>query len=135
MAQDFDKIIKENLEAIFIPLTKKILAIETDIFEEIPDSVQETLEREPDFLKRVRHEDVSKDFILQIEFQTEHGAIIPARMLEYYGLLYKKYHLPVIQHIFYLRKPKWSVKNYVKHKNLDFSFGKYHAFALGYLPS
>ena len=34
MAKEYDKIIKENLEEIFLPLTKKLLNLEFELAEE-----------------------------------------------------------------------------------------------------
>jgi hypothetical protein len=120
MTQDYDKIIKENLEAIFIPLSRKILKIESEIFEELPDSLQKTLEREPDFLKLVKHENASKNFILQIEFQSNYDHEMSARMLEYYGLIHRKYKLPLVQHVFYMGAKKKKIKNVLRHESIEF---------------
>ena len=39
MASDYDKIIKDNIEAVFLPVLDKLLSIRSDgVFEELPDS-------------------------------------------------------------------------------------------------
>ncbi|WKN46154.1 hypothetical protein [Tunicatimonas pelagia] len=50
---EFDKIIKENIEAIFIPLLEKLLGIRIAQSSELKDKIQRTIEREPDYLKRI----------------------------------------------------------------------------------
>jgi hypothetical protein len=122
MDSKYDKILKENLEEIFLPLCKKLLNLEFEEAEEIPDDLQATRELRPDFLKRVRHEDTAKDFILQMEFQSADDYEMPKRMLDYYGMLYRKYELPIHQQVFYLGKGKSRMSNSVMHDNLKFNY-------------
>lgn len=51
MAQDYDKIFKENIEEIILPLTEKLLNIHPEKSEEIPDDLQRTIERKPEIAK------------------------------------------------------------------------------------
>ena len=53
MAQDYDKILKENMEALILPLADKLLGLSLGPTEELPDDLQTTLERKPDLLKRI----------------------------------------------------------------------------------
>lgn len=53
MGQDYDKILKENIEALIIPLADQLLGLSLGQLEELPDDLQVTLERKPDFLKHV----------------------------------------------------------------------------------
>jgi predicted transposase/invertase (TIGR01784 family) len=122
MDSKYDKILKENLEEIFLPLCKKLLNLEFEEAEEIPDDLQATRELRPDFLKRVRHEDTAKDFILQMEFQSADDYEMPKRMLDYYGMLYRKYELPIHQQVFYLGKGKSRMSNSIRHDNLKFNY-------------
>ncbi len=105
MANDYDKILKENIAIVFLPLAEKYLGIRIGRTEELKDKLQTTIEKEPDFI-RVVETDGGEKFILQLEFQSvdEEGMIY--RMQEYYGLLRRKYGLPVKQFVVYLgRKP------------------------------
>lgn len=122
MAQDYDKIIKENIEAIILPLAERLLGIRPEKMEEIPDDLQTTLERRPDFLKTIQHQDKAKDYILHIEFQVEDLAKMVARMLEYYGILFKKYEMDVRQYVFYIGKESPKMRTSLKLTNLEFSF-------------
>lgn len=103
MPNDYDKIIKENLEAVLLPLVQKLLQIEPKKMEEMPDDLQVTLERKPDLLKKVTG--VAGDvFILHIEFQTIDDPLMQYRMLEYHAILMRKYLLPVRQLVLFLGK-------------------------------
>lgn len=94
MANDYDRILKENIAALFLPLSEKYLNIRIQKSEELKDKLQTTIEKEPDFI-RIVETDSGEKFILQLEFQSvdEEGMIY--RMQEYYGILRKKYALPV----------------------------------------
>ena len=101
MANDYDKILKENIAALFLPLSEKYLGIKIAKSEELKDKLQTTIEKEPDFI-RIVETDTGERFILQLEFQStdEEGMIY--RVQEYYGLLRRKYQLPVKQFVIYL---------------------------------
>ncbi len=105
MANDYDKILKENIASLFLPLSEKYLGIRIRRSEELKDKLQTTIEKEPDFI-RIVETDIGERFILHLEFQTvdEDGMIY--RMQEYYGLLRRKYALSIKQFIIYLgQKP------------------------------
>jgi hypothetical protein len=94
MANHYDKILKENLEEIFIPITEKILGISLENAEELPDAIQITLGREPDLLKKI-----DDKYILQVEFQVADDPDMADRMFVYYAFLWSKYHLPIKQYV------------------------------------
>jgi len=98
---DFDKVIKENIEAIFIPLLNKLLNLSIAESFEIKDKIQKTIEREPDYLKRII-DNKGNQFILQLEFQTTDNPEMVYRMAEYKAILQRKYQLPVRQFVIYL---------------------------------
>ena len=64
----YDKIFKENIEAVIPALRRKVLGITAVESEELPDDVLHTKERKPDVLKKITDER-GDTFILQIEFQ------------------------------------------------------------------
>ena len=103
---EFDKIIKENIEAIFVPLLEKLLNLSINKTIEIKDKLQVTIEREPDYLKKIiDHE--GREFILHLEFQTQDDHEMVYRMAEYKAILQRKHRIPVKQCVIYLgaRKP------------------------------
>ena len=102
---DFDKILKENIEAVFLPLAEKILGISIKETFELKDNLQITIKRETDFLKRVIDEN-GKEWILHLEFQTTNDPNMIYRMAEYKALLLRKYQISVRQVVIYLGSEK-----------------------------
>ena len=73
--------------------------------EQLKDRIQTTIEKEPDFIRIVETAEAER-LILHLEFQTSDEEGMVYRMQEYYGLLRRKYRLPVRQFVIYLgRKP------------------------------
>jgi len=105
VAQDYDKIIKENIEEVFLPLAGKYLGINIKSSRKISPKLQTTLERKADFLRIVTTEQQEK-FILHIEFQTNDEADMVYRMAEYNAILLRKYKLPVRQFVIFLGEGK-----------------------------
>ncbi len=121
MPNNYDKIIKENLEAVLLPLIQKLLQIEPESMEEIPDDLQVTLERKPDLLKKVTV--LTGDvFILHIEFQTIDDPLMHYRMLEYRALLMRKYMLPVRQVVLFLGKGTSAMPDEMNAEDLHFRY-------------
>ena len=64
-SSQYDKIFKENIEAVISSIMQNILEITAVSMEELPDDIQHTKERKPDVLKKVT--DTKGDtFVLQI---------------------------------------------------------------------
>lgn len=121
MAKKIDKIIKENFEEIFVPLSKKLLKLEFEEAVEIPDDLQITLESQPDFLKMVSAAD-NRKYILHIEFQSSNVTEMAERMLLYYSMLHKKYRLPIYQQVFYLGSRNSKFQTKMEHEFLTFRY-------------
>ncbi|MEL6536849.1 MAG: hypothetical protein AAFQ98_15625, partial [Bacteroidota bacterium] len=98
---DFDKILKENVEKLFIPLSEKLLGIQIRSTREVKEKLQTTIEREPDFLKWVTDEK-GEEYLLHLEFQTQDDPKMMYRMAEYKALLLRKFEVPVRQFVLYL---------------------------------
>ncbi|MEM9721383.1 MAG: hypothetical protein AAGA10_19115 [Bacteroidota bacterium] len=109
----FDKIIKENREAFFAPFIKKVLGIE--IVEAVPlaEKLQTTLEREIDFVRKVKDKN-SEEYILHLEFQTKEESDMVYRMAEYRAILQRKYKLPVRQYVIFLGEGVAKMRNTLK---------------------
>ena len=113
MAQDYDKIFKENIIEILLPLSQKLLGINIKKTYNIKEKLQTTIEKEPDFVKIVEDENNEK-FILHIEFQTTDERDMIYRMQEYNALLVKVHRLPVRQFVIYFGESKISrMKSYL----------------------
>ena len=52
-SSQYDKIFKENIEAVIPSLMQNILGITAVESEELPDDIQHTKERKPDVLKKI----------------------------------------------------------------------------------
>ena len=89
MANDFDRIFKENVEPTLPILAKLLFGIQYTSVEEVKDKMQFTLEREPDFLKKVYIAASTQLELIQFEFQSQNEDKIDARMLVYIAKLRK----------------------------------------------
>lgn len=99
--KSFDKILKENLEAVFLPLSEKWLGFKILRSTPLPEKLQTTIEREPDFIRIVETEQQER-FILHLEFQTTNDGDMVYRQAEYKAILQKKYKLTVRQFVIYI---------------------------------
>jgi hypothetical protein len=117
----FDKIFKENIEAVISSIMQNVLEITAVSMEELPDDIQHTKERKPDVLKKVT--DTQGDtFVLQIEFQVKDEPEMIYRMLEYYGMLERKYKTPVKQFVIFLGLDKPKMPTKLDRERLKFSY-------------
>lgn len=133
-ASQYDKIFKENIEAVIPGLMQTVLGIRAVATEELPDDVQHTKERKPDVLKKVTDEQ-GATFVLHLEFQVADEPEMVYRMADYYIMLARKYELPVEQYVIYLgaakpQMPTQIVSNWMKYTFRLISFAEldYHIF-------
>ena len=101
MSNFFDRILKENIEAVFPNLSKKLLGIEIAHSEALKDKLQRTTEREADFLRKIVTPD-GDEFIIHLEFQATNDQEMLHRMQLYHALITQKYRLPVRQFVIYI---------------------------------
>jgi len=85
----YDKILRENLEAALPGLVKRLLDIHAVYSEELPDDVQHTKERKPDVLKKVTDKN-GQTFVLHIEWQVTDEKEMVFRMAEYFYMLWRR---------------------------------------------
>ena len=121
MSNEYDKIIKENLQSLIEPLIRKVLALEVTRVEALTTKLQYTLEREADFLQKITTVD-GRVFALHIEFQTANDRLMPERMLQYCGLIYRVYHLPVLQYVFYVGKGKLTMVDVLPMPHFEYRY-------------
>ncbi len=115
-----------------MPLATRLLNLSIPALEEIPDDLQVTIERRPDFLKKVIHPDQKQNYILHFEFQTVDDAGMAERMLEYFAMLYRKYHLPVKQYVFYIGTGHSRMQTRIAEENLAFQYSLLNASEVDY---
>jgi len=120
-ANQYDKIIKENLEMTLPVIVREVLGLNIIQSEELPDDIQHTKERKPDALKRVT-DSKGNTYVLHIEFQVKSERDIVFRMIEYYAMLMRKYRIPVRQYVIYLgdKRPKMPIV--LETERLTFSY-------------
>jgi hypothetical protein len=127
----YDKIFKENIEASISSIMQNILGITAVTMEELPDDIQHTKERKPDVLKKVTDYD-GDIFVLQIEFQVKDEPEMIYRMLEYYGMLERKYKTPVKQFVIFLGSGNPKMPTELERERLKFSYPLICLSALDY---
>jgi predicted transposase YdaD len=113
MANSFDRVFKEEAEILIKAIATKVLGIrDFDHTEPVTASLHKTLERDPDWLRKVCHFNSSDDYIFHGEVHNKDEAVILDRNLIYYGLLWYGYHLPIRQVVVYTGRKK-NLKNIV----------------------
>src|ERR1700737_4676353 len=122
----YDKILRENIEAALPGLIKNLLGIHAIHTEELPDDVQHTKERKPDVLKKVTDKK-GETFVLHIEFQVKDEPEMVFRMAEYYIMLLRQYQLPVRQYVIYIGEGNPAMADHIHSEQMDF---KYQLIAL-----
>jgi len=127
----YDKILRENLEAALPGLIKNLLGIHVVQAEELPDDVQHTKERKPDVLKKVIDSN-GETFVLHIEFQATDEAEMALRMAEYYIMLSRCYKLPVNQYVIYLGEGAPHMANHIRTEHIHFKYQLISLSAIDY---
>ena len=106
---EYDRIIKENIEAVILPLSNKLFGIRPEAMEEITTDLQVTLERKPDVTRKITDQD-GQPRILHIEFQTSNETEMVLRMQTYRALLQEVHQMPLRQFVVYLGQKNPTMK-------------------------
>jgi predicted transposase/invertase (TIGR01784 family) len=120
-ANIYDKVFKENIDAVIDNIIRKILKIEIVHSEKIIAKLQRTHEREADYLEKVIDKN-GNEFILHIEYQTHNETNMVHRMLDYCSLLLRKYKLPVEQYVIFLGEGKPTMTTKISYRNIHFNY-------------
>lgn len=120
-SSQYDKVFKENIEAVILSIMQNVLKITAVSMEELPDDIQHTKERKPDTLKKII-DDKGNTFVLQIEFQVKDEPEMVYRMGEYYFMLERKYKIPVKQFVIFLGMDKPTMPTQLDREMLKFKF-------------
>ncbi|WP_299456670.1 hypothetical protein [uncultured Microscilla sp.] len=133
MAQEYDKLIKENIAAIFPSLSKRYLGIEVIKNEPIREKLQRTVERETDFLQKVLTAQ-GEELIVHLEFQsTDHPKMLE-RMRLYHALIGERYDLPIRQFVIYLGQQPSKMHNQLPPSKVFNGYQLIEIQALDYQP-
>jgi hypothetical protein len=99
--------------------------LERGHIEMVKDKMQFTIEREPDFLFKVRHDNPLEDYITQFDFQVGNDMEMPDRMLFYRTLAKFVHKLPIRQIVFYIGYAPLAMVNFLKEPKLYFEYELY----------
>jgi len=102
MAQDYDKIFKENIESIYLTLSQRVLKYKPLVLDDMMLDLQRTIERKPDFLKKVQNPLTGEIYLLHIEIQSSDEPEMLYRMYEYRALMFRKFKLNIKQIVIYV---------------------------------
>jgi len=123
MANNYDRIFKENIEALLLPLLKKVLGLNPPKLQPIDAKLQVTQEAEMDNIRRVVHDDPALDYGLQIEFHIA-DEDLRKRNLVHYALFHSITGLPLRQIVIYGGKsdPRHIIQNHLVTQSLEMRF-------------
>ena len=114
---DYDRILRENIQEIFIHYVERILEIEVAETKPIPVKLTGTFDMEVDHLV----EAVTKSgerILLHFEFQTWNDANMLRRIKRYHGFLYHKYGIPIHHFVIYLGNNKPSMRHQLQENEI-----------------
>ena len=117
----YDRIVKESLSKLVIPLAKR-LGINVENIEIIKDKLQYTIEREPDFLAIIKHKDPEDDYVFQMDFQVPNDETMPERVLLYRNLIRLFLNLRAKQFVIYLGFEPLTMLDKIEEENLFFRY-------------
>lgn len=117
----YDKIVKENIESIIPALMNSVLGFKVSKSEVIKEKLQQTKEKEADALRIVTDPNGQR-FILHLEFQVDDYAKMIYRMIDYWGLLKYKYLLPVRQYVIFIGSGKPKMQSILSEDGNYFEF-------------
>lgn len=101
MANNYDRIFKENIDSILLTLLKKLVGLDPPKLAPVDAKLQVTQEAEMDHIRRVVHDDDPKqDYGLQIEFHIK-DEDLRKRNLLHYALFHHITGLPLRQIVIY----------------------------------
>ncbi len=124
MANNYDRIFKENIESLLLPLLNKLLGLKPPKLAPIDAKMQVTQEAEMDHIRRVVHDDPEKDYGLQIEFHIT-DEDLRKRNLLHYALFHHITGLPLRQIVIYggtLANPNHIHQNQLTLSGLDLEY-------------
>lgn len=124
MANNYDRIFKENIESLLLPLLNKLLGLKPPKLAPIDAKMQVTQEAEMDHIRRVVHDDPEQDYGLQIEFHIT-DEDLRKRNLLHYALFHHITGLPLRQIVIYggtLANPNHIHQNQLILSGLDLQY-------------
>jgi hypothetical protein len=122
MANQYDKIIKEIMDSVYISLAKKFIDSKFQKTEELGNEFQKTLEKKMDFLRKVIYPNPKDSYILHVEAQSRDDPDMFFRMQEYYALIHSRYKLPIVQVVIYFGTGISKMTNFYSYRKNSFHY-------------
>ena len=119
--QPYDRIIKENLQHIFLDVLRVLTGLEATEVQTLYPEFASTIKRVADFVVKIKN-NVGREEIIHIEFQSTNDGNMLGRMMVYSALLYEKYQLPVSQYVFYLGRDEMKMQVELKSRNHNYNY-------------
>ena len=121
--QAYDKIMRENLLELFLPLVAEQLNFTIKKVSPLPDKQPTTVVRETDsFLLIETDSETEPKFILHIEFERTDNPDMIYRMVEYHGIELMKYRLPIKHVVVYLGEKPPKMRTSLRKEEIFESF-------------
>lgn len=117
----YDKILKENIEEVILPLVGKYLGLDIIKTEKLEAKLQTTIEKETDLLRIITTKD-GKRRILHLEFQSENEKDMIYRVKEYDGIVQRKYQLPILHFVVFLGKGRMTMRTQLREDEVFAAF-------------
>lgn len=131
MGQDFDKILRENLQAFFLPIIEKWIGFKIIAANPLPDKLPTTVLRETDTTQIITLSNQQKK-ILHLEFQTSDERKMVYRMAEYQAILQRKFNLPVLSYVIYLGEKPPVMRTQLEKEEIFTGFDLFNLKAMDY---
>ena len=122
MPNQYDKIVKEIMDAVYLSLSKKFINANFRKIEELGTELQSTRENKTDFLRKIEYENPEDSFVLHAEAQSKDDPRMIFRMAQYFGMIFNKYQLPVYQLVFYFGEGISKMKNVYNFGNNTYTY-------------
>jgi len=132
MAKEYDKIFKENIEAIYLSLSEMVLNFRPLKVADVNLDLHRTIERLPDFLIKVKIPNTDEIFLLHLEIQKADNSEMLYRMYEYYALLLRKFKLSIIQIVIYIGEGESKMNNILEIGENRFSYQLFNIQSISY---
>ncbi len=120
--QDYDKILRENIEAVIPAILDKVCGLRPEKLTDVLVNLPRTRERRPDFVKKAEGGEQEANYLIHLEFQTGNDKRMEYRMLDYCTLLICQYELPVKQFVVFVGKGKPNMKTGIEYADLKFNY-------------
>jgi hypothetical protein len=121
--QPYDRIMRENLMQVFMPLIAEELQLNIKKTSALPDKQASTILRETDSVLLAETDSETRPkIILHIEFESKRDPNMIYRMSEYHGIELRKFKLPIEHFVVYLGDEEPKMRTELKEEEI---FTKY----------